>query len=42
MVEQFGISMDNHIVLLYLLRQFWALAYLKDFFCAGMTTTGRS
>lgn len=42
MVAQFGLSMDRHINLLYCHRQFWALAYLKDFFFAGMTTTGRS
>jgi hypothetical protein len=33
---------DLHIDLLYSHRQFWALAYLKDYFFAGMTTTGRS
>ncbi|KAK2359019.1 protein FAR1-RELATED SEQUENCE [Trifolium repens] len=42
MVAQFGLSMDRHIDLLYSHRQFWALAYLKDYFFAGMTTTGRS
>ena len=42
MVAQFGLSMDRHIDLLYSHRQVWALAYLKDFFFAGMTTTGRS
>jgi hypothetical protein len=42
MVTQFGLSMDRHIGLLYSHRQFWALAYLKDYFFAGMTTTGRS
>jgi hypothetical protein len=42
MVAQFGLSMDRHIDLLYSHRQFWVLAYLKDYFFAGMTTTGRS
>lgn len=42
MVAQFDLSGDPHIKLLYSLRQCWALAYLKDFFFAGMTTTGRS
>ncbi|XP_045791729.1 protein FAR1-RELATED SEQUENCE 11-like [Trifolium pratense] len=42
MVAQFGLSNDIHIKLLYSLRQRWALPYLKDFFFAGMTTTGRS
>jgi len=42
MVQQFGLSKDKHTYLLYSLRQCWALAYLKDFFFAGMTTTGRS
>ncbi|KAK7275372.1 hypothetical protein RIF29_16488 [Crotalaria pallida] len=42
MVDKFHLSTDTHIVLLYSHRQCWALAYLKDFFFAGMTTTGRS
>jgi hypothetical protein len=42
MVAQFGLSKDDHIDLLYSHRQFWGLAYLKDYFFAGMTTTGRS
>lgn len=42
MVSQFGLGVDKHIDLLFSHRKFWALAYLKDFFFAGMTTTGRS
>ena len=42
MVAQFDLCKDNHIDLLFSNREFWALAYLKDFFFAGMTTTRRS
>jgi len=42
MVTQFDLCKDNHIDLLFSNQEFWALAYLKDFFFAGMTTTGRS
>ncbi|KAF1860585.1 hypothetical protein Lal_00021629, partial [Lupinus albus] len=42
MVYNLDLSKDHHIVSLYSHRQFWALAYLKDYFFAGMTTTGRS
>ncbi|PNX72174.1 protein FAR1-related sequence 11-like [Trifolium pratense] len=42
MVAEFGLLLDRHIELLFSHRKFWALAYLKDFFFAGMTTTGRS
>ncbi|WVY99058.1 hypothetical protein V8G54_031209 [Vigna mungo] len=42
MVERFHVSNNTYIEALYSHRQFWALAYLKEFFFAGMTTTGRS
>jgi hypothetical protein len=42
MVAKFGLCMDRHIDLIFSHSKFWALAYLKDFFFAGMTATGRS
>ncbi|WVZ03871.1 hypothetical protein V8G54_024677 [Vigna mungo] len=42
MVGRFDLSNNTYIEALYFHRQFWALAYLKEFFFAGMTTTGRS
>ncbi|KAF1877523.1 hypothetical protein Lal_00040239 [Lupinus albus] len=42
MVDNLDLRKDHHIVSLYSHRQFWASAYLKDYFFAGMTTTGRS
>ncbi|KAL6531989.1 hypothetical protein OROGR_010686 [Orobanche gracilis] len=42
MVDNLDLSEDQHIVSLYSHRHFWALAYLKEYFFAGMTTTGRS
>jgi len=42
MFALFDLCKDNHIDLLFSNHEFWALAYLKDFFFAGMTTTGRS
>ncbi|XP_038985554.1 uncharacterized protein LOC120111742 [Phoenix dactylifera] len=42
MVCQFGLASDRHIGLLFSHRACWALPYLRDFFLARMTTTGRS
>ncbi|RDX97625.1 Protein FAR1-RELATED SEQUENCE 11, partial [Mucuna pruriens] len=39
MVSQFDLSMDCHIDLFYIHRQFWTLTYLKDFFVGTTTTT---
>ncbi|XP_075096228.1 protein FAR1-RELATED SEQUENCE 11-like [Nicotiana tabacum] len=42
LITKFDLESDRHIKLLYANRASWALPYLKGYFFAGMTTTGRS
>ncbi|XP_060182098.1 protein FAR1-RELATED SEQUENCE 11-like [Lycium barbarum] len=42
LISQFDLGSDRHIKLLYINCASWALPYLKGYFFAGMTTTGRS
>ncbi|XP_070007176.1 protein FAR1-RELATED SEQUENCE 11-like [Nicotiana sylvestris] len=42
LITKFDLESDSHIKLLYVNRASWALPYLKGYFFAGMTTTGRS
>nr|XP_016499085.1 PREDICTED: protein FAR1-RELATED SEQUENCE 11-like [Nicotiana tabacum] len=42
LITKFDLESDRHIKLLYVNRASWALPYLKGYFFAGMTTTGRS
>lgn len=38
MVSRFGLSSDKHIALLFSLRASWALAFIRGYFLARMTT----
>ncbi|XP_074298360.1 protein FAR1-RELATED SEQUENCE 11-like [Silene latifolia] len=42
MVEKFNLQNNKHVLGLYKVRQFWAPAYLHNYFFGGMITTGRS
>jgi hypothetical protein len=42
LLNKFELNDDDHLASLYALRQKWMPCYVKQFFCAGMTTTQRS
>lgn len=42
MVSMYGLHGNKHINSLYALRMFWALPYLRSYFCAGMTNAIQS
>lgn len=42
MVNRYGLHANKHVISLYALRSFWALAYLRHYFFAGMTNTCQS
>lgn len=42
MVNKYGLNANKHIVSLYALRIFWALSFLRRYFCAGMMSTCQS
>ncbi|XP_050372724.1 protein FAR1-RELATED SEQUENCE 11-like isoform X2 [Argentina anserina] len=39
MVDRYGLHANKHVISLYALRSFWALAYMRPYFFAGMTNT---
>ncbi|KAG4934800.1 hypothetical protein JHK85_049719 [Glycine max] len=41
-VAKYNLQSNKHVKGLYEIRNYWALAYLRDHFFGGMTTTGRS
>ncbi|KAK2443472.1 protein FAR1-RELATED SEQUENCE [Trifolium repens] len=41
-VARYNLQSNNHVKGLYEIRNYWVLAYLRDYFFGGMTTTGRS
>ncbi|CAJ2656922.1 unnamed protein product [Trifolium pratense] len=41
-VARYNLQSNKHVTGLYEIRNYWALAYLCDYFFGGMTTTGRS
>ncbi|KAJ8440161.1 hypothetical protein Cgig2_003486 [Carnegiea gigantea] len=41
-VKKYNLQNNKHVTGLYQIRNFWAPAYLLDYFFRGMTTTGRS
>jgi hypothetical protein len=41
-VAKYNLQSNKHVKGLYDVRNYWALAYLRDYFFGGMTTTGRS
>lgn len=42
MVDRYGLHANKHVISLYALRSFWALAYMRPYFFAGMTSTCHS
>ncbi|PRQ39356.1 putative transcription factor FAR family [Rosa chinensis] len=42
MVDRYGLRANKHVISLYALRSFWALAYMRPYFFAGMTSTCHS
>ncbi|XP_030507731.2 protein FAR1-RELATED SEQUENCE 11 [Cannabis sativa] len=42
MVNKYGLQTNRHIMSLYALRTFWALAFLRHFFFAGMMNTSQA
>jgi hypothetical protein len=41
-VARYNFQSNIHVKGLYEIRNYWVLAYLRDYFFGGMTTTGRS
>lgn len=41
-VAKYNLQSNKHVKGLYEIKSYWALAYLRDYFFGGMTTTGRS
>jgi hypothetical protein len=41
-VARYNLQSNKHVKGLYVIRNYWALTYLRDYFFGGMTTTGRS
>ncbi|CAL5191621.1 unnamed protein product [Lathyrus oleraceus] len=41
-VAKYNLQSNKHVKGLYEIKIYWALAYLRDYFFGGMTTTGRS
>lgn len=42
MVNEFGLHTNKHVISLYALRNFWALAYLRHYFFAEMMSTSQA
>lgn len=42
MINKYGLHANRHIISLYALRTFWALAFLRHFFFAGMMHTSQA
>ncbi|KAM1634008.1 hypothetical protein TB2_011964 [Malus domestica] len=41
MVNEYGLQANKHVISLYALRNFWALAYLRNYFFAGIMSTSQ-